>query len=300
VEVLACLIPVVPALVALALRPDLVRFLISVVFSRSGSSITSPTIVSQALAGIPVLQFIFAEITSDTSTIVLIAFAAFGVYLSLRERKALLFVPLIWLITVLIISPNGESAWRFAYIALVPLSFIAAFGVGRIARADDHQLTKKRRFKAGFSVSPRTRVGLVCFVVLLIFAGSWTYQLLSDAATHTQQNSRAEQLVYDSMQWMRSNIPQDGKVLSVTDWRYLFLGLIADRSAGYAPLITPDETYSQLGGSHDTYVVLTVVATVDISNSSVNPFTAYQNDPRFQLVYQNDDVNLYKVLARSS
>ena len=60
----------------------------------------------------------------------------------------------------------------------------------------------------------------------------------------------------------------------------------AERSAGYAPLITPDETYSQLGGSQDTYVVVTVVATVDTSNSGVNPFIAYQGDSRFQLIYR--------------
>jgi hypothetical protein len=223
--------------------------------------------------------------------------ALVGAYFVLRDRKGLVWVPLVWLLTLLVTAPLGDGAWRFAYVALVPLTIIAAWGIGAIEFARK-TTGRRKRFRGGAGLSERSRLGLISVVLILILAGSWSYLIVSDAISNGQQNSAAEQSVYDSIQWIKANTPPDSRVLAVTDWRYTYALLMTGRQSAYSPLITPNDTYSQFKTASDFYVAVTKIATVVVppDDPTLNPLVTYPSDSRFKLVYQNQDVYLYKLL----
>jgi len=294
--VLIAALPALLSTVGLLQYPSLISTLEGFAKGGAGTNVSNDTHLSLILSGYPFLRYVAVEITSDSSTLFLLAMAAAGAYASLRTKKPLAALPPVWLLAAAIAAPANQGAWRFSYVGLLPLCLLAGMGFGPLYdRLQRKNVIKRRKGKR--PLRGRRSLYLVGTAVLLILviAGSWGTLLLYDALTQGTANGQAQRDVYSSMIWFSQNTPADSELVSITDWRYLYTGLIIGRHAAYSELTTPDALLMQLNGTKDLYVVLTALATVSAVSS--NPFPLYSNDTHFQLVYRNPDVQIYRVVS---
>lgn len=286
------LVPILLAALALAQYPSLVGTLEGFAGGGAGGNVASDTPLSLVLAGYPFLRYITVEVTSDTSTIFLLLMAAVGAYASLKAKNTIVLLPLMWLLPIAILSPANEGAWRFSYAGLLPLCLLAAFGFSPLLQRLQRRNAVRRRKGAKPWRERRLFTALVPIaLILLIVGGSWGTLLLYDTIAQGASAGQAQRDVYYSMQWIGKNTPADSKLVSITDWRYTFMGLLEGRVVAYSPLTLPEDLLLQLNGTKHLYVALTALATV--SSVSTNPIPLYRNDTRFKLVYQNPDVLVF-------
>jgi hypothetical protein len=289
---------VVPAAVAALLRPDLVTLLAQFVQASSGGNVLGDTAVSPYLSGWPVLRYIVVEMADDLGAIVTLVLAALGVYIAVRSKNPLVWMLIVWLLAILVVAPFSEAAWRFSYMALLPLLIIAAVGFESLVPDTQDRAMRQRSKMRGRRSDGRYRLGLLGIVFLLLVVNSFTWQLLDDAASTGAQNNQTQHAVLAAMAWMNATTPPGSLVVSVTDSDYNYFQLLYDRASGYAPFATPDEVVAASAGSTEpTYVVMTTVGTAPLTNSSVNPFVLYPGDTRFQLEYNQSGVLVYMLRA---
>ena len=105
---------VIPGVIGAVLRPDLVSLLVQFVQAQAGGNVTGDTALSGALAGWPVLRYIFVEVTNDAAAVVAVALAVFGGYIAIRGKSPLVWMLLVWLLAILVVAPFTEAAWRFS------------------------------------------------------------------------------------------------------------------------------------------------------------------------------------------
>ena len=289
---------VLPGMVAALLRPDLVTLLVQFVQATAGGNVAGDTFLSQYLTGWPVLRYVVVEIADDLGAIVTLVLAALGVYAAFRSKNPVVWVLIVWLLAILVVAPFSEAAWRFAYMALVPLLIVAAVGFdSQIPQTEDRAVRQRSKMRARRDYG-RYRLGLLGVVFLLLLVNSWSWQLLGDAASNGAANSQNQNGVLAAMHWMNATTPRDSQVVSVTDSDYNYFQLLYGRASGYAPLATPDAVVAASAGSTvPTYVVLTKVGTVTVPDPSQNPFNLYPNDARFQLQYNQSGVLVYELKA---
>jgi len=286
----------IPGAVAALLRPDLVTLLLQFVQATGGGNVLGDTAVSKYLAGWPVLRYIVVEVADDLGAIVTLALAALGVYVAARSRKPAVWMLMAWLLAILVVAPFSETAWRFSYMALVPLLIVAAVGFDSlVSNTEDRGLRQRSKMRARRDYG-RYRLGLLGVVFLLLVVNSWSWQLLGDAASNGGANNETQHGVLAAMQWMDANTPVGSQVVSVTDSDYNYYQLLYGRASGYAPLAPPSQVVAASSGSTaPTYVVLTKVGTVTVPDPSQNPFNLYPNDSLFQLQYNQSGVFVYKL-----
>jgi hypothetical protein len=288
---------VLPGIVAALLWPDLVTLLVQFVQATGGGNVLVDTFLSKYLAGWPVLRYIVVEIADDLGAVVTLVLAALGVYVAVRSKNPVVWMLIVWLLAILVVAPFSETAWRFSYMALVPLLIIAAMGFESLIPNTDRALRQRSKMRAKRDYG-RYRLGLLGVVFLLLVVNSWSWQLLGDAASNGAANSQAQHGLLAAMQWMNATTPSDSQVVSVTSSDYNYFQLLYGRPSGYAPLATPDDVVGASAGSTvPTYVVLTTIGTVSVPDPSQNPFNLYPNDTRFQLQYNQSGVLVYKLKA---
>jgi hypothetical protein len=289
---------VIPGAVAFLFRPDLVSLLAQFVQASGGSNVPADTALSGSLAGWPVLRYIVVEIADDLGAVVALLLAVLGVYVGARSRNPLVWMLVVWLLAILVVAPFSEAAWRFSYMALVPLLMIAAVGFEWLVPQSEQKGLKQRSKLRARADYRRYKLGLVGIIFLLLVVNSWSWQLLGDAASIGAENNQTQHGVLAAMQWMNATTPRGSLVVSVTDSDYNYYQLLYNRQSGYAPLATPDDVVAASAGSKEpTYVVLTKVGTAALVNSSDNPFALYPNDTRFQLQYNQSGVLVYELKA---
>lgn len=292
---------VVPGAVAALLRPDLVSLLVQFVQAAGGGNVLGDTAVSKYLAGWPVLRYIVVEVADDLGAILILVLAALGVYIAARGRKPLVWMLIVWLLAILVVAPFSETAWRFSYMALLPLLMTAAVGFDSLVpNTEDRSLRQRSKMRARADYG-RYKLGFVGIIFLLLIVDSFSWQLLSDAASNGADNNQTQHAVLAAMEWMNASTPRGSLVVSVTDSDYNYFQLLYGRASGYAPFATPDQVVAASsaspGSAEPTYVVMTTVGTATLQNSSVNPFVLYPADTRFQLEYNQSSVLVYKLKA---
>jgi hypothetical protein len=290
---------IVPGMIGAVLRPDLVGLLVQFVQAQSGGNIAGDTSLSKLLAGWPVLRYIVVEVADDAAAVVALLLAALGVYVAARSKDPRAWMLAVWLLAMLAVAPFTETAWRFSYMALVPLLIVAALGFDYLTPKPDDRAVRQRSKMRARADYRRYRQGLVVFVFLLLVVNSWSWGVVVDAASNGSENGQTQQGIFRAMQWMNANIPSDSQVVSVTSSYYNYYQLLYGRASGYAPLATPDEVAASASSSSTvpTYVVLTRVGTVGAPDPTQNPFNLYPNDARFHLQYNDSGVLVFKLGA---
>lgn len=287
---------VVPGAVGAVLKPDLVTLLIQFVTASGGANITGNTFLTKYLAWWPVLRYVVAEVTDDLGAVVTLALAALGVYIVFRSKNPLAWVLVVWLLAILVVAPFSETAWRFSYMALVPLLILAAVGFDRLIPEQVDRRLRQRSKVVGRREERRWRLGALALVFLMLFVDSWSWQLLADAATDGGASNQTQHGILLAMSWMDANTPPNANVASITDSDFDYYQLVYGRESGFAPLASPSEIVAASNGtSAPTYVVLTTYGNVALTNGSENPFSVYPNDANFQLDYNESGVLIYQL-----
>ena len=289
---------VIPGAVAVLLRPDLATLLVQFVQATGGGNVLGDTGASKFFAGWPVLRYIVVEVADDLGAILTLLLAVLGVYVGVRKRNPLVWMLIVWLLAILVVAPFSETAWRFSYMALVPLLMIAAMGFESLIPENvDRSLRQRSKLRARADYS-RYKLGALGILFLLLIVNSWSWQLVGDAASIGAETNHTQHGVLAAMQWMNTTTPAGSLVVSVTDSDYNYYQLLYNRASGYAPFATPtDVVTASTGTKEPVYVVLTRVGTAVLQNSSSNPFTLYPGDARFQLEYNQSGVLIYKLKA---
>jgi hypothetical protein len=218
------------------------------------------------------------------------------VFVAARSKNPMVWMLIAWLVAILVVAPFTETAWRFSYMALVPLLISAAVGFEAILpKPVDKAMKQRSKMRVRRDVG-RYRLGILGVVFLMLSINSLSWQLLTDAASNGAANSETQHGVLRAMQWMNSTTPKGSLVVAVTDSDYNYFQLLYNRASGYSPLATPDEVVAASGSStQPTFVVLTTVGTVTPPEPGSNPFNLYPNDTRFQLQYNDSGVLVYKL-----
>jgi hypothetical protein len=283
-------IAVIPGIVGAIFRPDLVGLLVQFVQAQGAGSVQGDTPLSASLAGWPVLRYIVVEIANDLATIVALGLAALGVYLALRSKNPLALMLVVWLLAILVVAPFTETAWRFSYMALVPLLIVAAMGFEALSpKADDRSIRQRSKLRARQDYG-RYRTALMGIVFLLLVVNSWSWALVADASSEGSANNETQNGVLKAMHWMNATAPPGSQVVSVTSSYFNYYQLLYGKASGYAPLVPPDQVVGSAGSKVPTYVVLTKVGTVTAPDQSHNPFFLYPKDSRFHLEYNDSGV----------
>jgi len=289
---------VLPGIIGAVLRPDLVGLLVQFVEAQGGGNITGDTSLSQLLAGWPVLRYVAVEIANDLATIVTMGLAALGFYVAVRSKNPLLLIVLFWLLAILFVAPFSENAWRFSYMALLPLLIVAAAGFDSLSPKPDDGAFKRRSKLRAREDYGRYRTGLIGIVFLLLVVNSWSWALVADAVSNGNANNETQNGLLKAMYWMNATTPPGSQVVSITSSYFNYYQLLYGRASGYAPLAPPDEVVASAANSKvPTYVVLTQIGTVTAPDSSQNPFMLYPKDSRFHLQYNDTGVVVYKLAA---
>src|SRR5437016_5501898 len=200
--------------------------------------------------------------TDDLATTVFLVLAALFAYRTLKARGTELFLPLVWFLSLLAVAPFNDSAWRFSYEALVPLTLMAGFAI--ISFLPKPDLTKKR------DALRRRRIKwngplFVVMALLFLLVGSWGQTTVANVAGSPGVSSAAQQGVYSALYWMRDNTPENSSYLSVSDWRFTYTGLMIGRQTYYAFESNPADAIAlaKQKGSH--YVIVTNIVTAEIA-----------------------------------
>lgn len=286
----------IPGIVGVAAMPQLVTLLVQFVQASGGGNVPADTALSGALKAWPVLRYIVVEITDDLGAVVTLALAALGVYLALKARSPAVWMLVVWLASLLVVAPFSETAWRFSYVALLPLLMLAAMGFDRLLPSPGERSFKQRSKLRARTDYRRVQLGLFAIVFILLVVDSWSWQLVADTTTAGSQNSQVQHGLLQAMGWLNANTPQGSLVVSVTDTDLNYYVLLYNRNSGYAPLATPDKVVAASGNATvPTYVVLTTVGTIQVPNATANPFSQYPHDSRFKLDYNQSGVLVFEL-----
>jgi hypothetical protein len=186
-----------------------------------------------------------AELTGPEFAFLMLGASAFA-WLSVKKRSPEMLMVLAWFVLPLAAAPWNSSAWRFAFVSLVPGTLMLGYVLSLVPKSP---LTTRR------GVEHRNlyrTLALVCLVVSPVFYPSWGYLALS----HSFQ-AYPQQGVYDSLLWMGSHLqpnytaqgptgpypvcyesPQNPRcphVVSVDDWRLTYSPLFGGPDVLYAP-----------------------------------------------------------------
>ncbi len=287
------LVLVAPGAVVAAAYPRLVGLVFNLA-TQGGGSLIGATTLSDLFAPFPVLSFIALEITYDVATIILLVMAIIFAYDAVRERSAGLLLPLVWLLALLAVAPFNNSAWRFSYEALVPLTLMAGFALFSLLPKRD--LTKQRRAFGGGGRG--WKGGVLFLILLLILAGSWGERTVANVANGTDSSSLAQQQVYSAIYWLKDNTPKNSSYLTVSDWRFTYTGLMIGRQTSYQFESTPADATALAKQKGSRYIIVTNIVTTEIAPvPSLFPWNNFPSSStaNLALVYSNLDVRIYKV-----
>jgi hypothetical protein len=276
-----------PGIVAVALDPGLAGLLFGAV-SNPGGIVVGGTFLSAILAPIPVIANMATETYYDLGFVLLVAFSLISAWKLMKERDAVKWMPVAWLVSVTVVAPLNAGAWRLSYVALVPLTLIASYGLASL-------FPKPRGGTRRRGTDPRKVV--VILALILLVSGSWGVTLSLDAATDTSVSSNAQQNVYNAIIWAGSNTTR-GTFLSVSDYRFLYSTQLIGRASFFQLASTPSQGISYAKSAGAAYIVVTKLVTASLpSEPSLFPWNNFPaaSNGNLTLVYSNSDVRIYKV-----
>ena len=287
------LVSVTPVVLAAWAFPTLSSNAFSLAES-GGGFIYGSTALSAALSGVPFLGYMAHEVSDDVAFVFLLALATAYVYGLRRSISPLFFIPVVWFVALVVVSPWNVSAWRFSYEALVPLTMMAGYGLYslvpklRVARKG-----LRRGRKTGY---PATLVVLLILLVPIL-ATSWGEITLSDSLTNPQLSSSSQQNVYTALSWLQANTPTNSSYLSVSDWRFSYSALFFNRVTNYEVFSEPSEALNLSRQQGLGYIIVTNVVTAALPpDPSLFPWNNFRQSANLTMVYQNDDVRIFKVV----
>jgi hypothetical protein len=293
---LPALVALVPAAVALVAFPNLFSLLLSKAFGFEEQALFGRTVLSAALAAVPVMGYMAFVIADDVAFVLLLLLAVISVSYSIVSRRSSSLVPCLWFLSLIVVAPWNENAWRFSYEALVPLTIMAGYGISSLLPKS--RVPKRRRLGSG---QGRLNLKVAIVIVLLlspIVVGSWGEKDITDALADTGTTAQAQQDVYSAMYWLKNNTPAGSRYLSVSDWRFVYTDLFFGRNTSYTYAATPSDGLALAKQYGDQFVIVTFYVTLQLpSNPSLYPWVNYQASSNLSLIFSNNDVRIFKIVG---
>jgi len=292
-----CLLPVVFfGLSFILLRSDTLSFLASLLSNRIGSPPILLTPLAMWFGDVPFLKYVAVEVFDQPSTLILLAFAALGSLIAIRRLGTLPVLVVVWSFVLYSGAELSAVSWRFSLEALLPLMMLSSFGS---EWAFQRVRTISRAYVGRSQKLPRLRrlIGPLFLVIILVplASNSWSAWMLADASNTSPLKPSSEPNVYQSMLWFGEHTPPGSLLISLTDQRFIWAAPLVERRSMYAPFASMNYILSAANSSRDTYVAITEVLDPQVPvKSDLGPFL---NDSVFSLVYQNQDVWIFKVDA---
>jgi hypothetical protein len=143
------------------------------------------------------------------------------------------------------------------------------------------------------------KAGAILVLVLVpLFAGSWSVQMVSDATTSTQLSSQAQLAVNTSIFWLESHTPNNSTYLSVSDFRFTFTSLFLSRQTTYVYMSETDQAITYANQQHIPYIIVTNIVTASVPDIPQDfPWNNFPtaSDSNLTLIYANTDVRIYQL-----
>lgn len=215
---------------------------------------------------IPVLSFgyMVAEVNNDWLTaLLLIPALSIFIMRSVRKPSSERLLLIGWFLFPVGMVPFAPISWRFAFVALIPLTMM----VGDVLSLP----IRDARFRFPKHLSdplPTKMLGVMMLLFFPVFVPSWSSTALAAPFADTQQ---ADQQIadYEAMRWMSQNLEgiQGKRSLSVTDWRFIYSPLFGASEMAYAPdfRIIPTDPFSVASlaiNQGASYVIVTKEMTI--------------------------------------
>ena len=290
---LSSLFVVLPALLVVLVYPYLIAvFRLSV--SGAGGEVIGSTSLSNLLSGFPIVGYMSTEVTYDIGFVMLLFLIAVYLWRMSRTWAPTMFVPVIWLAALLVVSPLGLGAWRYAFEALVPMTLMASYGLFSLLPKLETRRSRRQ------TKAPYWKAGLVLVVILgLLLGGSWGERVVADATTAQQVTAQSQYYVNDSISWLGSHTPQNSTYLSISDWRFTYTSLFLGRETIYSFQSQPNASVSLAIQQHVPYIIVTNVVTEALPPvPSLFPWNNFpeKSNANLTLIYSNPDVRIYHVV----
>jgi hypothetical protein len=294
--IIPAVITLVPIAILAAVYPSLVQDVINLA-EGGGGSVTGSTTLSALLNSVPVLQYMTVEVYDDVAFVVLILLAAIYVYKSGGTKNGLLFLPVFWFFAVVLTSPENLNAWRFAFMAILPLTLMAGQGISFLLPRDTLIATTKRRSRRMGARGSSTRAAFIAVVFVgLVVVGSWGTTMLSDSFTITQTNAQVQNDVYQAIVWLGNNTSPTSVYLSVSDWRFIYTDLMIGRNGFYQFESTPQTAISAAKSQGAGYIIVTNAVTASLPPvPSLFPWNNIKPSANLTMVYSNPDVEVFQI-----
>jgi hypothetical protein len=296
--VLPGVIPLLPAGILLAAYPQFVTQIITVATGQGGAVVGS-TAISAALSSIPVLSYLVLEIYDDLAFVVFLILACVYIYKTASAKNGLLFIPVFWILALLLTSPENIGAWRFSFMIVLPLMMMAGMAVAYLMPKNTIIVSKKatRDRKTIFGPGARRAAAISVLIIILLVVGSWGTTMLSDSFTGAQVNSTAQNQVYQAIVWLGNNTAPGSVYLSVSDWRFTYTGVMIDRSGYYQLESTPQQAIPEAQSLGAGYIIVTNLVTASLpANPSLFPWNNFKPSSNLTMVYSNPDVEIFKIV----
>ena len=203
-------------------------------FLSGGGFPPRPTFLS-SLMPLPVLSHMVAEVTNDWLSLFLLASIFVYSYVVVKKRfSLLLLIPLLLFVFIVVISPLEVISWRYAFMALMPLTPISGYCLSLLL-PDRFSFRKSQTYGRIFKVTAFSF--LIVFPVFL--PNSWSAKSLGESMTDTSVVAASEYADLKAMKWIAANLPNKEflpvKILSVSDSRFLYSQLVTSQGIQYAP-----------------------------------------------------------------
>ena len=288
---LASALVIAPAVIVVFAYPTIITSF--EVIAGGGGAVIGGTWISGLLSAFPILSYMAVETTYDVGFLIMLFLFLVYLWRTFTIRSPLMFVPLIWFVSLLVTSPFGVGAWRFSFEALVPFTLMAAFGL--FSLLPKIEVRKRRRS----SPTLYWKAGAILVLVLVpLFAGSWSVQMVSDATTSTQLSSQAQLAVNTSIFWLESHTPNNSTYLSVSDFRFTFTSLFLSRQTTYVYMSETDQAITYANQQHIPYIIVTNIVTASVPDIPQDfPWNNFPtaSDSNLTLIYANTDVRIYQL-----
>jgi hypothetical protein len=279
-----------PGLAGAAADPALVSRLIYLAL-QGGGRLVAQTPLSKALADAPVLSYMAVLTYDDVAFVTMMVLAAVSVLWG-RSKKGLYYVPLIWLVSLVLAAPISLDAWRFSYEGLVPFLIMAGFGFYLVLPKKGFE--RKRR-----GASKSVWLVLTSMVLLLLLvAGSWGTTVFSDSVGNPGQSSAVQAQVYDAIYWLGGHTPQNSTYLSVSDFRFIYSSLFIGRTTYYQFISEPLNATAEARTVGAEYVIVTKAVTENLPPvAQLFPWNNFptSSSSNLTLLYNTTDVRIYQI-----
>ena len=196
-----------------------------------------------AVVPLPVLRFALMEITNDLASVIMLALLALSAVWLIKNREdTSAWLPMLRFLTIFLAAPLNASAWRFSFVALLPLMLMAGSVASRPFIMPQIHTKSVRLGRWRNKDGQRLWSGIALF---LLMGGSWAANSALIILPNVElEVPKAQGEVYRAILWMKENVKpiqideeheSPRSILSVNDYFFTYSETLGGPKAYYAP-----------------------------------------------------------------